>query len=165
LLSAIARIGPREIILSQGRQAAGVSAIASMLERERHAISYHPTRTIESAVQAWLPFLENAEAVSDAAEFSVEEVAAGTCLLDYIEVQLQGLKTKLQAPIRRHTAETMSIDKNSMRALEVKTTLRDGAFKGSLLHAMRKTVTNSGSRLLSDWISKMPRLTIRKGRC
>ena len=156
LLSAIARIGPREIILNHDAQAPGASAISCLLEKERLAISYHANRTRASTIETWLPFLANAESITDATQFSAEELAAGTGLLDYIEVQLQGLKTKLQAPIRRHTTETMAIDKNSMRALEIKTTLRDGASKGSLLHAMRKTVTNSGSRLLSDWLSKMP---------
>ena len=154
LLSAIARIGPREIILGQDTQAAGYANLVALLEHERLAVSRSDGLTIQSTIEAWNQYLENAVSSTDAALFSAEEVAAGTSLLNYIEIQLQGLKTKLQAPIRRQPIEAMSIDKNSMRALEIKTTLREGASKGSLLHAMRRTVTNSGSRLLSDWISR-----------
>lgn len=154
LLSAVARIGPREIILGQDAQV--FQNFLSLLEQDRHAVSHHRSRHLQATIEAWLPFLENAIPEAEAAHFTVEEVAAGSSLLDYIEVQLQGLQTKLQAPIRRQTRETMSIDRNSMRALEIKTTLREGVSKGSLLHAMRMTVTNSGARLLNDWLSMLP---------
>ena len=153
LSSAIARIGPREIILGQSIETAELSKLAAMIEQEGRAVNRHTSRIIESNVAAWQPFLEDEMSSTDADLFSTEEVSAGSCLLDYIEVQLQGLKTKLQAPIRRPITEAMSIDRNSMRALEIKQTLRDGFTKGSLLHTMRKTVTNSGARLLNDWLT------------
>jgi DNA mismatch repair ATPase MutS len=48
----------------------------------------------------------------------------------------------------------MNIDKSSMRSLEIKQTIRDGVFRGSLLHAIRRTVTKSGARLLNEWLSR-----------
>lgn len=44
----------------------------------------------------------------------------------------------------------MTIDKNSLRGLEVTQTMKDGLFKGSLLQAVRRTSTESGARLLVD---------------
>ncbi|KAG9915383.1 muts domain V, partial [Aureobasidium melanogenum] len=44
----------------------------------------------------------------------------------------------------------MSIDKQTLKALEIRSTLRDGLFQGSLLHAVRRTTTKSGARLLSQ---------------
>ncbi len=60
---------------------------------------------------------------------------------------------KLQPPLRYASMEVMGIDKNSLRSLEIRQTMRDGAFRGSLLHAIRRTVTTSGARLLSEWLS------------
>ncbi|KAI9828759.1 MAG: DNA mismatch repair ATPase msh1 [Thelocarpon impressellum] len=114
---------------------------------------HRPSASIPSSADAWNPRIESPMSQSDAQKFTAEEIGAGTCLLDYVEVQLQGLQMRLQRPIRRQAEEIMSIDKNSMRALEIKSTLRDGVLKGSLLHTMQLTVTNSGARLLSDWLT------------
>ena len=87
--------------------------------------------------------------------FTKEKVAAGTLLLEYVKDRLQGSGIKLQTPHRRQDKETMSIDKNSMRALEILETSKGGVGggKGSLLHTVRRTVTKSGARLLREWIA------------
>ena len=86
----------------------------------------------------------------DTANFTPSEVAAGGSLLHYVKHQLLGSRTRLQAPVRHHTDDHMSIDKNSLRALEIRSTIRDGLYEGSLLHSLKMTVTKSGTRLLSQ---------------
>ena len=83
--------------------------------------------------------------------FSPEEVAAGSTLLQYVKTRLQGSNMKLQPPTRQ--LDMMGIDKNTMRALEVKKTMREDMFTGSLLHTVRRTVTKGGARLLDNWLS------------
>ena len=153
LASAAARIGPREIIIDKEIDLLGERGLHSLVEENSHIMSHHAPRAEIPSVDAWSPLLEHPLSEIEAKQFTPEEASAGTSLLDYLDVQLQGLNMKLQPPVRRHTKETMSIDKNSMRALEIKTTLREGLTKGSLLHAMSKTVTNSGTRLLNDWLT------------
>jgi DNA mismatch repair ATPase MutS len=82
------------------------------------------------------------------------ELMAAARLLNYVEKMLPGIPVKLQAPVPRMTSRIMKIDGNSMRGLEIKTTMRDGAYKGSLMHTVDRTVTRGGKRLLSNWLSK-----------
>ena len=86
----------------------------------------------------------------DTANFKPGEVAAGGSLLHYVKHQLLGSRTRLQAPVRHQAEDHMSIDKNSLRALEIRSTIRDGSYEGSLLHSLKKTVTKSGTRLLTQ---------------
>jgi DNA mismatch repair ATPase MutS len=160
LPSAIARIGPREIVLDEDLQTFREHRIFSILQEERHLVTYHPSPSHVSTISSWSSMLENPVAETSHAQFTPEEIAAGSSLLDYVKVRLQGLKMKLQPPIRRLAIENMGIDKNSMRALEIKATLRDGVSKGSLFHSIRRTVTKSGARLLSNWLSMFTSLLI-----
>jgi DNA mismatch repair ATPase MutS len=151
LPSVISRIGPSEIVLEEGLQIAREHALFSTLEEESHLITYSPSPTANSIVE-WSPMLESEVPMDVAAVFTVEEVAAGSLLLHYVETRLQGLSMKLQPPLRYQALETMAIDKSTMKALEIKETLRDSLFKGSLIHAVRRTVTKSGARLLTEWL-------------
>jgi DNA mismatch repair ATPase MutS len=59
---------------------------------------------------------------------------------------------KLQPPTRQ--LDMMGIDRNTMRALEIKKTMREDMVTGSLLHTVRRTVTKGGARLLDNWLSE-----------
>ena len=155
LPSAIARIRPREIVLDENLQDSCDPDIFLMLQEDRYLITYHPAPPEILPVSAWSPMLEVPVSEKLRADFTTEEVTAGSSLLEYVKVRLLGMRMKLQPPIRRLTVENMGIDKNSMRALEIKSTLRDGVSKGSLFHAIRRTVTKSGARLLGNWLSRL----------
>lgn len=154
LPSVIARIGPREVIVDQAFRDVEHSRIISTLKDGQHVITYYESNNVAGKVTDWAPMLEDTATAPDPSKFSEVEVAAGSFLLQYVNTQLQGNKTQLQAPLQRHEQEYMMIDKNSLKALEVKSTLRDGTFKGSLMHAVRRTVTTSGTRLLSHRLCK-----------
>ncbi len=155
LASATARIGAREIILSDGLDKSIQQNILDTLEQQRDLVTYHSSQPAEVPMSTWTPMLEAAVPLKIQDTFTREEVAAGSLLLAYVKKRLQGLGIKLQPPVRRQEKETMSIDKNSMRALEVLGTSKEGlgGGKGSLLHTVRRTVTKSGTRLLRDWIA------------
>jgi DNA mismatch repair ATPase MutS len=150
LPSVIARIGPREVLVDSAFQDADHSRIISTLRDGQHLITYHQPADTTDKVEDWSPMLEDTATGLESTKFTEMEVSAGNFLLQYVNTQLQGNKAQLQAPIQRHDEEYMMIDKNSLRALEVKCTLRDGNFEGSLLHAVRWTVTKGGARLLSQ---------------
>ncbi|KAH0544168.1 hypothetical protein FGG08_001613 [Glutinoglossum americanum] len=153
LPSAIARIRPREIVLDKSLQALCDHDILLMLQEDRYLVTYHQASPEILPVSAWSPMLEVPVSEKLRAEFTTEEVSAGSSLLGYVRVRLLGMEMKLQPPIRRLAVENMGIDKNSMRALEIKSTLRDGVSKGSLFHAIRRTVTKSGARMLGNWLT------------
>ena len=155
LPSTIARIGAREIIINDALEVDIQQVTMNILEQHRHLVTYHPVSLADISVSSWTPMLETEVPPIRQPTFSDEEVGAGSLLLAYVKDRLQGAGMKLQPPLRRQDKETMSIDKNSMRALEVLGTSKEGlgGGKGSLLHTVRKTVTKSGARLLRDWIA------------
>jgi DNA mismatch repair ATPase MutS len=142
LPSAVARIKPREIVLDSIFQEAENSRIVSILQEDGHIITFQEPSEKALTVEDWVPMLEDVVDDFDSAN------------LHYVKHQLLGSRTRLQAPVRHQAEEHMSIDKNSLRALELRSTIRDGAYEGSLLHSVKKTVTKSGTRLLSQRLCK-----------
>ncbi|CAO2656989.1 Nn.00g057920.m01.CDS01 [Neocucurbitaria sp. VM-36] len=153
LPSAVARIKPREIVLDSIFQEQDQSRIVSILQEDGHIITFQEPSQHPLTVREWLPMLEDVVNDFDTANFAPSEVAAGGSLLHYVKHQLLGSRTRLQAPVRHQAEEHMSIDKNSLRALEIRSTIRDGNYEGSLLHSLKKTVTKSGTRLLTQRLS------------
>jgi len=150
LPSAVARIKPREIVLDSIFQEAEHSQIVSILQADGHIITFQEPSQKPLTVKDWVPMLEDVVDDFDTANFAPGEVAAGGSLLHYVKHQLLGSRTRLQAPVRHQADDHMSIDKNSLRALEIRSTIRDGVYEGSLLHSLKKTVTKSGTRLLTQ---------------
>ncbi|KAJ9648408.1 MutS protein 1 [Coniosporium tulheliwenetii] len=150
LSSAIARIGPREIVVDSSLESIEHSPLMSLLKQDHHILTYHKTAGHTTSIESWTPMLEDPVSRNYASAFTPGEVTAGSFLLDYIRTRLQGSTTKLQPPVRYQNNEYMAVDKNTLRGLEVRATLRDGNYQGSLLHAIRKTVTKSGTRLLTQ---------------
>lgn len=152
LSSILSRIGPKEVVLSADIENQEGHDIFSILAEDRHLITYASQGEMNS-IEKWTPFLESKVPESTRRDFADEEVHAGNLVLNYVKERLQGTTMKLLPPLRHESMQIMGIDRNSMRALEIKQTIRDGFFKGSLLHAVRRTVTKSGARLLNEWIS------------
>ena len=150
LPSYLARIGPREIVLDEDLKASRDHGIFTILAEDRHLITYANAPEIQK-VSEWSPMLESSISPRLENTFSPEEVAAGSTLLQYVKTRLQGSNMKLQPPTRQ--LDMMGIDKNTMRALEVKKTMREDMLTGSLLHTVRRTVTKGGARLLDNWLS------------
>lgn len=150
--SILSRVSPREVVLDEDLQSRAGHEIFSILAEERYLITYSP-RGHMSALADWRPMLESEIPSQTVETFTQVEVEAGGLLLHYVKDRLQGIDMKLQPPQRHEAMQVMNIDKNSMRALEIKQTIRDSVFRGSLLHAIRRTVTKSGARLLGEWLS------------
>jgi DNA mismatch repair ATPase MutS len=155
LPSAVARIKPREIVLDSVFQESEHSRIVSILQEDGHIITFQKPSEKPLTIKDWIPMLEDVVEDFDMANFTPSEVAAGGSLLHYVKYQLLGSRTRLQAPVRHQAEDHMSIDKNSLRALEIRSTIRDSKYEGSLLHSLKKTVTTSGTRLLTQRLCKM----------
>lgn len=152
LRSMLSRVCPTEVVLDEAFQSRSGHAIFSILAEERQLITYAPKGELMT-ISDWAPMLESEIPPHTLELFTDGEIRAGSLLLHYIKDRLQGISMKLQPPLRHETMQVMNIDRNSMRSLEIKQTMRDGTFRGSLLHAIRRTVTKSGARLLNEWLS------------
>lgn len=150
--STLSRVSPREVVLDEDFRSRTGHDVFSILAEERHLITYAPQGEL-TAISDWTPMLESEVPPHNAETFAEDEVKAGSLLLHYVKDRLRGISMKLQPPQRHETMQVMNIDKNGMRSLEIKQTIRDGGFRGSLLHAIRRTVTKGGARLLHEWLS------------
>lgn len=160
LSSVITRVGPREIVLDNAlSNVTRQHPILIALAEDQRLVTFasRSSTTADSkgstGTSDALRELEHGEA---AKIFTSEERVAGARLLDYIDARLLENNLELQSPLRYSPEENMIIDKNTMRALELKQTLREsGATKGTLLHAIRRTITKSGARLLEERLCKL----------
>ncbi|KAI1466861.1 muts domain V-domain-containing protein [Daldinia caldariorum] len=150
--SILSRVGPREVVVDQVLESQRDHQLFSVLAEDKHLVTFSP-HSEYLPLSEWGPMLESDIPAQTAQAFGSGEVHAGSLLLQYVRDRLQGLSMKLQPPQRYDNMSVMSIDKSTMRSLEIKQTIRDGTFRGSLLHAVRKTVTKGGARLLTSWLS------------
>ena len=151
LPSFLARISPREIVLDEDLQTSKEHGLFTVLVEDHHLITYMGISEV-MPISEWSSMLESPVPTRAMHEFLPQEVAAGSALLNYVDTRLQGSNMKLQPPSRQ--LDVMGIDKNTMTALEIRRTIRDGLITGSLLHTVRRTVTQGGARLLDRWLNK-----------
>jgi DNA mismatch repair ATPase MutS len=162
LASALARIAPREVLLDQQFDGLKDSVLMNIMQQGQYSITYTAPLRAEGKSEQWLSNLDETNPHAASQQLSGCEVAAAQLLLHYIdETQLEKEGVQLQAPLRRQEDEYLMIDKHSLRALEVTSTLRDGAFKGSLLQIVRRTTTQSGARLLAQRL-KAPSMSLEE---
>ena len=158
LSSGIARIRAREIVLSKTINENLKQCILALLGHEQHLVTWQPDLPQDKCITDWDPMFETPLSREERSIFTKHEVLAGNVLLEYVSDKLQGRATKLQPPVKRYEAENMCIDRNSLRGLEILETFRDATAggRGSLLHAIRRTVTKSGARLLRERLGEYP---------
>jgi Mismatch repair ATPase (MutS family) len=80
--------------------------------------------------------------------FTRPELAALGALADYVELTQKGAAPLLRPPRREAAQAAMRIDAATRRNLELTESLSGGR-EGSLLHAIDRTVTGAGARLLA----------------
>jgi DNA mismatch repair ATPase MutS len=150
LSSALTRIAPREIILPYDVSGNIRDEVQNIVGHDHRLLTLHRADSDFVSMSEWNQMLESP--VSDNADgaFTIGEKAAGHQLLDYVRNRLQGLQVRLQPPRQRELHAILNIDRNSLRGLEILETSREGFGKGSLFHAVKRTSTKSGARLLRD---------------
>jgi DNA mismatch repair ATPase MutS len=150
LPSLVARVNPKEVVLEASLEKFGPQRLQKLIGDNLYSIYFHQSTDLSQSISDWTPMLERAVEEDDQSEFTPVEVTAGSLVLDYIRDKVRDAHIQLQPPVRKTIEEYMAIDKQSLRNLEIRSTLRDGLTQGSLLHAVRRTVTKSGARLLNQ---------------
>lgn len=156
LASAIARVRACEIVLDANLEQRYRAQLNSLVDESSNVITYHEHTSRDSSLEQWFPILEKPIPEAERPLFTTAEVAAGSLLLDYVRGKLFELDISLRCPIRCTEEEYMKIDKQTLKGLEIRTTLREDLFQGSLLHAIRRTTTKSGARLLNQRLGRYP---------
>ena len=150
----IARVSPREILLNEDLRSDRSHALFTSIEEEKHFITYEPFSdlTLTTIPASWDTLLESKIPPRVASAFTLPEIRAAEVLLRSVKGKLMGTNMRIQPPIRKTKQDIMMIDANTLRALEIKRSMREGNIRGSLLSAIRRTVTKSGARLFADMI-------------
>ena len=80
------------------------------------------------------------------------EVRAAGAIIDYLNETQKTNLGHISKLSRFERTKYVQIDQNTLRALEVERTLRDGKLEGSLLACLQETYTPMGSRMLRRWL-------------
>lgn len=151
LADEVARIQPIEIICND------LVRLRSCLKREESSASEQPG--------AWFQFqnasetlcrhftLNDLSPLGMGEEYRTAACAAGALMRYLNETQKNALEHMTELKIYQGD-ETMLLDRNTRRNLELTESLRSRARKGSLLWLLDKTSTAMGSRLLRAWIEQ-----------
>jgi DNA mismatch repair protein MutS len=84
--------------------------------------------------------------------FTGAESLAAATVLAYIDATQMGAQPRLSAPVSAGLAGQLAMDAATRSSLEL-VSARGGAEQGSLLGAVKRTVSAPGARLLAGWIS------------
>lgn len=84
--------------------------------------------------------------------YTAQEHAAIDLLTSYLRTNLLDHMPPLLLPNREDSAGRMQIDSHTIKALEIRESMREGGTRGSLLSVVKRTVTSSGTRLLARWL-------------
>ncbi|MBI4718915.1 MAG: DNA mismatch repair protein MutS [Planctomycetes bacterium] len=155
LLDELVRARPAELLIDDERG----SESQTVAEQVRHtcgtAISRRPLHEF-TEFQAEKSLREHFGVVTlegfGFARMSPSLCAAGAVIQYLQETQRTGL-AHLTAIRARSTADSVQIDQNTWRALEIDRALRSGQREGTLLHAIDRTLHPQGARKLRHWLT------------
>jgi len=86
------------------------------------------------------------------ADFKASDILAANVILDYLEITQKQATPLIPFPKKRNTQQYLLLDQHTRRNLELEFTAR-GMWEGSFLHAIDKTLTSAGSRLLGQMVA------------
>ncbi|SCU80344.1 LAMI_0B01882g1_1 [Lachancea mirantina] len=163
LVSAITRVEPQEILLDESIMEFSIESgdwYPELVSFKKYFLKYQKLpshyRTLESFSGLFNASFasysqQNADIIFQ--DFTQKERGALKRILAYLEDHMPDTAINLQIPKRQSTNSVMQIDSRTSSALELHFTVRTNSKKGSLLSVIRRTVTPSGTRLLTQWLA------------
>ncbi len=149
LLPELARLSPREILVSETREV----EMAALLTDIPAAVTPLSRGSFDSAsAEKRLRELWDVRSLDAFGTFGRAEMAALGALIDYLDLTQRGRLPLLRPPVREVPGAALQIDAATRRNLEISQALSGGR-EGSLLAAMDRTVTAPGARLLERRLS------------
>ena len=149
--AAVARLSPGELLVPDRLMAN--PALEELFREFRSALSPLPSARFDSEnARKRLEQIYGVRALDGFGAFTRAELAAGGALIDYVELTQKGKLPRLGLPRRLGEGAVMEIDAATRRNLELAETLT-GERRGSLLHAIDRTITGAGARLLAQHLA------------
>ncbi len=151
LAAEIARIDPREILLSESL---GGELIAHEFWQEwKGRTSPQPAVLFDSLkCERTLKEYYKLAALDVVGDLSRADIAACGALVEYLSLTQISAMPRLEQPRKQLSNAVMAIDPATRRNLELVTCLSGGR-SGSLLSVIDKTVTNAGARMLASYLA------------
>ncbi|MGF1563425.1 MAG: DNA mismatch repair protein MutS, partial [Geminicoccaceae bacterium] len=148
LAAALAAIEPGELLVADTLEQD--AQVGPLLADWRARITPLPASRFDSvSAERRLKEVFAVAALDAFGSFARAEIAAAGALLAYVELTQKGRLPRLEPPARLENAAHLVIDAASRRNLELSQSL-SGTRAGSLLHAIDRTVTGPGGRLLAS---------------
>ncbi len=149
----LARLAPSEVLLSESRR----EDYESLIEESACALTpLSPASFDSTSAEKRLCALFGVNTLDSFGQFTRAELSAMGALIDYLEITQRGKLPLLRPPQREALDGVMQIDAATRRNLELTQSLSGGR-EGSLLHAIDRTVTAPGARLLERRLSSPSR--------
>jgi DNA mismatch repair protein MutS len=145
----LARLGPREVLVSEARD----RDLAALVADSGAAITPLARASFDSAgAEKRLCDLFAVGSLDGFGAFDRAELSAMGALVDYLDLTQRGRLPLLRPPVKETPGGTMQIDAATRRNLEISAALSGGR-EGSLLSAVDRTVTAAGARLMERRLS------------
>lgn len=145
----LARLAPREVLLSEAREGEWSALIA---EAGAAATTLARSSFDSAAAERRLCILFGVTTLDAFGTFDRADLSAMGAIVDYLELTQRGKLPLLRPPIAERQGDTMQIDAATRRNLEITAGLAGGR-EGSLLSSVDRTVTAGGARLLERRLS------------
>lgn len=154
----IVRLHPREVVLPRKMESVRPCPVREMVRGESTVVSYFDTAT--PTHQRSPPHLVPVPDVSvnagpTASTLSSQESSAVGLLTGYLQSNLLEYMPSLSAP-SKVTETRMEIDAHTLKSLEIREGVHEGGTIGTLLGCVKRTVSSSGTRLLSRLLCASP---------
>ncbi len=149
----LARLSPSEVIISESKYSE-YSDLVTDLGACLTPLS--PASFDSQSARKRLAKFWQIQSLDAFGTFTRAEISAIGALVDYLELTQKGKLPLLRAPVRDVESGTVQIDAATRRNLELTRSLSGGR-EGSLLHAIDRTVTAAGGRLIERRISSPSR--------
>ncbi|MCF1708200.1 DNA mismatch repair protein MutS [Tabrizicola sp. J26] len=145
----LARLAPREVLVSEARE----QDWSSLIAEAGAALTVRPRAGFDStAAERRLCALYGVGTLDAFGRFDRAELAALGAIVDYLDLTQRGRLPLLRPPVRELASGAMQLDAATRRNLEITSALSGGR-EGSLLAAIDRTVTAAGARLLERRLS------------
>ena len=149
----LARLGPKEVLLSDATEA----DFGSIIDESGAALTVLGNAAFDSTNgEKRLNSVYSVKSMDGFGAFSRSEIAALAAVVEYLDITQKGKLPLLRPPVREKRETAMQIDASTRKSLEL-THGMNGGRSGSLLSVMDRTQTAGGARLLERRLSSPSR--------
>lgn len=149
----LARLGPKEVLLSE----AGEAAFGTIIDVSGAAVTILGNAAFDSTNgEKRLNSVYSVKSMNGFGTFARAEIAAMAAVVEYLDITQKGKIPLLRPPVREQRNAAMQIDASTRKSLEL-TRGMNGGRAGSLLSVIDRTLTAGGARLLERRLSSPSR--------